>query len=54
MNKPENYEAALSELETILKSLQASAVPLAELQQQLDRAKFLLEYCREELRKVEE
>ncbi|MCB0640244.1 MAG: exodeoxyribonuclease VII small subunit [Phaeodactylibacter sp.] len=53
MENPTSYEAALSELERILQAVQDSALPLAELQAQLQRAEFLLAYCREELRKVE-
>lgn len=54
MTEPRNYQAAMEELEGILAALQGQAVPMEILQEKIERAQVLLQFCRERLRSSEE
>lgn len=48
------YESALQELQSIVSSLQDSAVGMDDLSEKVSRAAELLKFCREKLRETEE
>lgn len=50
---PANYEAAVSELETLVSQLEAGQLPLDQLLGQYKRGAQLLQYCRAQLDAVE-
>lgn len=50
---PANYEAAVSELETLVAQLEAGQLPLDQLLGQYKRGAQLLQYCRAQLDAVE-
>ena len=50
---PTSYEAALLELQQILEAIEGQ-LPLEELNAQSRRAQFLLQYCQQRLRHIEE
>ena len=47
------YDRALSELREIMEELQSDDVGLDELSSRIKRASFLVNYCKEKLRSVE-
>ncbi|HEU4459783.1 MAG TPA: exodeoxyribonuclease VII small subunit [Methylibium sp.] len=51
---PSNYEAALGELERLVASMEAGALPLDDLLASYRRGAYLLDYCREKLEAVEQ
>lgn len=51
---PASYEAALLELQQILEAIEGQLLPLEELNAQSRRAQFLLQYCQQRLRHIEE
>lgn len=51
---PENYEAALAELEQLIQRLNAGQLPLDQLLSQHERGMALLAYCRSRLQAVED
>ena len=50
---PESYEAALSELESLVARIDAGELPLNQLLVNYQRGAFLLQFCREQLTAVE-
>lgn len=46
------YESAYSELEAIVQRMQQQDLPISELNQQVQRATELIEYCRTQLRQT--
>jgi exodeoxyribonuclease VII small subunit len=50
---PNNYETALNELQEILSKIENQAISLDELTEQTQRARFLIEHCRNRLRQIE-
>ncbi|EJF54102.1 Exonuclease VII small subunit [Saprospira grandis DSM 2844] len=50
---PPSYEAALLELQQILEAIEGQ-LPLEELNAKSRRAQFLLQYCQQRLRHIEE
>jgi exodeoxyribonuclease VII small subunit len=50
---PENYEAALAELEQLIQRLDAGQLPLDQLLRYHERGLALLAYCRSRLQAVE-
>ncbi len=53
-NLPASYEAALDELQKILENIENQAVSLDVITDQAQRARFLIEHCRNKLRQIEE
>ena len=53
-NLPASYEAALDELQKILENIENQAVSLDVITDKAQRARFLIEHCRNKLRKIEE
>ena len=53
MAKIKNYTAAIEELEGILAALKSDEVAIDDLAAKVERAKELLNYCQETLRKTE-
>lgn len=51
---PASYEAALSELETLVADMEAGQLPLAQLLSRYQRGAELLAYCRAQLDAVEQ
>ncbi|MEN9842241.1 MAG: Exodeoxyribonuclease 7 small subunit [Pseudomonadota bacterium] len=51
---PENYEAALAELEQLIQRLSTGQLPLDQLLNQHERGMALLAYCRSRLQAVED
>ncbi|MBU6224918.1 MAG: exodeoxyribonuclease VII small subunit [Burkholderiales bacterium] len=51
---PASYEAALSELETLVADMEAGQLPLAQLLTRYQRGAELLAYCRAQLDAVEQ
>lgn len=51
--KPVSYEAAVSELETLVSRLESGQMPLSELLSGYQRGAILLAYCRDQLQAVE-
>jgi exodeoxyribonuclease VII small subunit len=51
--KPVSYEAAVSELETLVSRLESGQMPLSELLSDYQRGAVLLAYCRDQLQAVE-
>ena len=47
------YEAALKELQSIVEELQGELVDLDDLEKKTKRAAFLIDWCRDKLRKTE-
>ncbi len=47
------YEQAYNELQSILKSIESGAVPLAQLPKHVRRAGKLIQFCKDELRGIE-
>jgi exodeoxyribonuclease VII small subunit len=53
-NQPSNsYESALNELQEILGKIENQAISLDELTEQTQRARMLIEHCRNRLRQIE-
>lgn len=52
--KKENYEAALEELQQIIRDLQEGNTSMDELADKSSRAKELIRFCKEKLRSTEE
>lgn len=50
---PNSYEDALAELQEILEAIEGQ-LPLEDLNKQSRRAQFLLQYCQQRLRYIEE
>ena len=50
---PESYEAAMTELEQLVRSLETGQMPLEELLAQHQRGADLLGFCRERLTQLE-
>lgn len=48
------YAEAYEELEKILQKIQSEQIPMDEILISINRAKELLEYCQETLRKISE
>ena len=48
------YESAWTELQTIVRELQAETVSIDELSEKIERASVLANFCRERLRNTEE
>ena len=48
------YTTAFEELETIQLALEGNEVPIDKLSEQVKRANFLIQFCRERLRSTEE
>jgi len=53
MKSPKDYSSAQAELQELLESLQASEVKIDELDQLVERATYLLTWCKERLRATE-
>jgi len=53
MAKIKNYTEAIKELESILEALKNDEVAIDNLAEKVERAKELLNYCQEMLRKTE-
>lgn len=51
---PENYEAALSELERLVGAMEAGQLPLDQLLDKYRRGAELLNFCRQRLEAVEQ
>lgn len=51
--KPVSYEAAVSELETLVSRLESGQMPLSDLLSGYQRGAILLAYCRDQLQAVE-
>ena len=51
---PANYEAALSELETLVGQLESGQMPLEQLLTGYQRGAVLLGFCRDKLKAVED
>lgn len=51
--EPKDYQSALTELQAILSDLQNEQVPIDTLSEKAQRAKLLLEYCRQKLRQTD-
>ena len=51
---PANYEAALSELETLVGQLESGQMPLDQLLTGYQRGALLLGFCRDKLKAVED
>jgi exodeoxyribonuclease VII small subunit len=51
---PDNYEAALAELERIVGALESGSMPLEDMLSSYRRGAELLAYCRSKLQAVEE
>ena len=49
-----SYEKALEELQEIVSALRENTISIDELENKTIRAKELIQYCREKLRKTEE
>lgn len=49
MSKPRSYEAAIRELETIVRALEEGEMPIDQLSVQVKRAAELIAYCKEKL-----
>ncbi|MCU0450769.1 MAG: exodeoxyribonuclease VII small subunit [Bernardetiaceae bacterium] len=54
MQPPVSYQAALAELEELRQALEDNLVGVEELSAQVQRAYYLLNYCREKLREAEQ
>ncbi len=54
VNLPANYEAALSELETLVGQLESGQMPLDLLLTGYQRGAVLLAFCRDKLKAVED
>ncbi|WP_044203516.1 exodeoxyribonuclease VII small subunit [Flammeovirga sp. OC4] len=54
-DKKENlsYESALEELESIQKKLESEEVPIDQLSQLANRAKFLVQWCKDKLKDID-
>ena len=51
---PLSYESANTELRALLTALQDETVNIDELAEKVERAHFLVQFCREKLRQTEE
>lgn len=51
---PESYEAALKELQDILDNLENQHISVDEITLHTRRARFLVDFCRKKIRKIEE
>jgi exodeoxyribonuclease VII small subunit len=51
---PESYEAAVQELEQLVRTMESGDVPLDGLLSGYQRGAWLLQYCREKLQAVED
>ena len=51
---PDNYEAALRELEALVRSMEAGELPLDQLLSAYQRGAVLLNYCRAQLQAVQD
>jgi exodeoxyribonuclease VII small subunit len=49
MSKPKSYEAAIQELELIVRALEEGEMPIDQLAAQVKRASELIAFCREKL-----
>jgi exodeoxyribonuclease VII small subunit len=47
------YDNALEELQTIVSQLQDEAISMDELSEKVQKAAFLIQFCKEKLRKTE-
>lgn len=54
MKKEMTYEAALTELEQIVTTIERGEIPIDQLTKQLKRGQELLAFCKEQLTQVEE
>ncbi len=52
--KPENFESALAELESIVAKMEEGQLPLAESLDAYKRGAFLLQYCQAALKDAEQ
>ncbi len=53
MNKIENYQQALQELQEIVAKIESNEVGVDELSKEMKRAAMLIEYCQKKLRGTE-
>ena len=53
MAKIKNYTEAIKELESILEAMKSDEIAIDNLAEKVERAKELLNYCQETLRKTE-
>ena len=53
-NIPLTYESANTELRALLSALQDESVSIDELAEKVERAHFLVQFCREKLRQTED
>ncbi|MGB0525848.1 MAG: exodeoxyribonuclease VII small subunit [Flammeovirgaceae bacterium] len=53
-DKTLNYTTAYAELEEIQQALESNEIPIDELSEQVKRANFLIQFCREKLRATED
>ena len=51
--KIKNYQEALAELQKIVSTIEANAVPIDELSEQMKRAATLIDFCQKKLRSTE-
>lgn len=54
MPEPFNYEAALAELETIVRKMESDQLDIDSLTAQLKRAQQLVKLCKDKLTKTDE
>ncbi len=54
MNENQKYEEALSQLETIVRKMEANEYDIDELAVQLKAAQRLIKFCKDKLTKTEE
>lgn len=53
MNKIENYQQALQELQEIVAKIEANEVSIDDLSKEMKRAAVLIDYCQKKLRGTE-
>lgn len=52
-DKSLSYEEAYLELETIVKKMEGADIPIDALVENIERASFLIHFCKERLTKIE-
>ena len=53
-NTPSSYEDALKELQEILDNLENQSISVDEISKSTQRARYLLQYCQDKIRRIEE
>jgi exodeoxyribonuclease VII small subunit len=52
--EPKDYQSALTELQEILLALQNEQIPIDTLAERAERAKVLIQFCSQKLRRTDE